>query len=356
MRIALLLLLLGASALVAPPPAILRPATVRRRAPPRATALSATATRTRTTRTAARRLNIHEEAALARLAQREPALRALRHDVCASLARTPTASEWAAAANVEASELASRLDEARRARAALVRANSGLVYAVANAYKRAVPAASLDDLAQEGVLGLVRAVDKFDPDRGLRLSTYATGWVRASMAAWLKRSGGTIRVPERVLDASTKAKRAEAAIGREVGRDATRAEVATRVGATVAAVDAARKAVDRVAVYSYDARLGAEGGGAGFTLADGVTDDEADASGAGDLRADLGAALAASLTAKELRVVRLRYGLDDGVLRSTRECAAVLGIGKESVRQICLKAFRKLRGTRLGAALLDYMD
>ena len=76
----------------------------------------------------------------------------------------------------------------------------------------------------------------------------------------------------------------------------------------------------------------------------------------GDLKADLTNALAAVLDDRELRVVRLRYGLDDGTERSTRECAAALGIGKESVRQICLKAFRKLRGTAQGSALLSHMD
>ena len=65
---------------------------------------------------------------------------------------------------------------------------------------------------------------------------------------------------------------------------------------------------------------------------------------------------AETLSERDLRVVRLRYGLDDGTVRSTRECAALLGIGKESVRQICLRAFRTLRGTAHGAALLDYMD
>ena len=75
-----------------------------------------------------------------------------------------------------------------------------------------------------------------------------------------------------------------------------------------------------------------------------------------DLKEALADALADALSERDLRVVRLRYGLDDGTARSTREVAALLGLGKESVRQICLRAFRTLRGTASGAALLDYMD
>ena len=70
----------------------------------------------------------------------------------------------------------------------------------------------------------------------------------------------------------------------------------------------------------------------------------------------MGAALAAALGDDELRVVRLRYGLDDGIVRSTRDCAQVLGVGRETVRQTCLRAFRRLRGTHAGEALLDYVD
>ena len=123
------------------------------------------------------------------------------------------------------------------------------------------------------------------------------------------------------------------------------------MGASTAAVEAAASALHGSRVVSYDAKT--TGGDSESDFVACLADEEC---AVGDLKADLTNALAAVLDDRELRVVRLRYGLDDGTQRSTRECAAALGIGKESVRQICLKAFRKLRGTAQGSALLSHMD
>ena len=126
-------------------------------------------------------------------------------------------------------------------------------------------------------------------------------------------------------------------------------DIALAVNSSAASVDAALAAAAR----STGAELDAPAIGdvsLGATLAD------ATELGGGDLRSDLGAALAAALGDDELRVVRLRYGLDDGIVRSTRDCAQVLGVGRETVRQTCLRAFRRLRGTHAGEALLDYVD
>ena len=302
-----------------------------------------------------RRLTLEEEGSLARLAQREITLQKVRYRLFRSLGRTPTADEWARAAlgdSGSATQLAKVRREARAAKTALVRANGGLVVAVARGYQassgrgRSEP---LDDLVQEGTLGLIRAVEKYDAARGLRFSTYATAWVRASISAWMKRGDSLIRVPDRVRDMGAKAYRASVTMSEDLGRDPTSSEVAETIGATKKAVEAAVASVAGARTVSLDAKARER------SLVDCIADDDCAVPG-GDLKTDLTVALSAILAEKELRVVRLRYGLDDGTLRSTRECAAILGIGKESVRQICLKAFRKLRGTPQGAVLLDYMD
>ena len=306
-----------------------------------------------------RRLTLEEEGRLACLAQREQALQVARYKLFRELGRTPTAEEWATATlgaeGGGAAALAERRREARAAKDALVRANGGLVVSIARGYQRlsggGARGESLDDLVQEGTLGLIRAVEKYDPGVGARFGTYATAWIKASISAWLKRGDSLIRVPTRVLDLGARARKSSAELSRDLGRDATSEEVADAIGA--ASASSVESAVDAVAgsrVVSYDAT--APTGDNAFLEC--IADDECVVTG--DLKTDLTAALAAILEPRELRVVRLRYGLDDGTLRSTRECASLLGIGKESVRQICLKAFRKLRGTTHGAALLDYMD
>ena len=304
-----------------------------------------------------RRLTLEEEGRLAGVAQREQALQAKRYALFQQLGRTPTADEWAKAAlgaDCSPQDLGRVRRESVAAKHALVRANGGLVVSIARGYQRLRTGAgveALDDLVQEGTLGLIRAVEKYEPERGIRFGTYATAWIKASISAWLKRGDAMIKVPSRVADLGLRAARSSSALQNDLGRDATAEEVARDLGASTAAVEAAASALHGSRVVSYDAS--AAGGDSESDFVACLADEEC---AVGDLKADLTNALAAVLDDRELRVVRLRYGLDDGTQRSTRECAAALGIGKESVRQICLKAFRKLRGTAQGSALLSHMD
>lgn len=304
-----------------------------------------------------RRLTLEEEGRLAGVAQREQALQAKRYALFQQLGRTPTADEWAKAAlgaDCSPQDLGRVRRESVAAKHALVRANGGLVVSIARGYQRLRTGAgveALDDLVQEGTLGLIRAVEKYEPERGIRFGTYATAWIKASISAWLKRGDAMIKVPSRVADLGLRAARSSSALQNDLGRDATAEEVARDLGASTAAVEAAASALHGSRVVSYDAKT--TGGDSESDFVACLADEEC---AVGDLKADLTNALAAVLDDRELRVVRLRYGLDDGTQRSTRECAAALGIGKESVRQICLKAFRKLRGTAQGSALLSHMD
>ena len=272
--------------------------------------------------------------------------RALNRPVTAAAARVKRLSRDE---EIKLADIAQRNGRrARRARAALVAANGGLAVALARAYANP-PYATADDLAQEAYLGLARAAERFDGTRGVRFSTYATPWVRAACAAWLRRTAYLTRVPERVATLAARARRASTRLEAAGGVAPSLDDIALAVNSSAASVDAALAAAAR----STGAELDAPAIGdvsLGATLAD------ATELGGGDLRSDLGAALAAALGDDELRVVRLRYGLDDGIVRSTRDCAQVLGVGRETVRQTCLRAFRRLRGTHAGEALLDYVD
>ena len=295
-----------------------------------------------------KRLSRDEEIKLADIAQRASRQKVKRDALAAELGRPPTAEEWAGRVKEHKCALARAQRNGRRARAALVAANGGLAVALARAYANP-PFATADDLAQEAYLGLARAAERFDGTRGVRFSTYATPWVRAACAAWLRRTAYSTRVPERVATLAARARRASTRLEAAGGVAPSLDDIALAVNSSAASVDAALAAAAR----STGAELDAPAIGdvsLGATLAD------ATELGGGDLRSDLGAALAAALGDDELRVVRLRYGLDDGIVRSTRDCAQVLGVGRETVRQTCLRAFRRLRGTHAGEALLDYVD
>ena len=192
-----------------------------------------------------RRLTLEEEGRLAGVAQREQALQAKRYALFQQLGRTPTADEWAKAAlgaDCSPQDLGRVRRESVAAKHALVRANGGLVVSIARGYQRLRTGAgveALDDLVQEGTLGLIRAVEKYDAARGLRFSTYATAWVRASISAWMKRGDSLIRVPDRVRDMGAKAYRASVTMSEDLGRDPTSSEVAETIGATKKAVEAA---------------------------------------------------------------------------------------------------------------------
>lgn len=295
------------------------------------------------------RLTAEQEAKLVYIAREERRIQRVRVELANRLGRFPTPVEWAqAAANVgDVDRLRALRQASVRAKHTLVEANAGLVASIARQYSRA----HAEDLIQEGTLGLIHAVDKFDPCRGVRLSTYATLWIRAAIVEWLRRSTGVISVPQRALDMNKKANREAEKLTVELGRSPTLGELEKRLGVTQSKLRRSRKvaklASSCVSLEQPDL--------VGCDIADSLESVSSD-SDPDRLRDALFLALETHLNDRELRVLRLRYGLDDGVLRSTRDTAELLGVSKESVRLTSLKAFRKLRGSDLGNALLDYME
>ena len=244
------------------------------------------------------------------------------------------------------------VEAGRRAHDHLAEANLRLVVSVARKYQNRGMA--LLDMIQEGNLGLIRSVGKFDHRRGYKFSTYATWWIRQAVSRALADQGRTIRIPVHMVETINKLVRRERAMVQELGRDATEDELAEALGMSVEKVMQARRASQEA--VSLDLPVGEEGD---TFLGDFVEDRNApaleDAVSENLLREQLGEALDA-LGDRESRVLRLRYGLDGGGPQTLEEVGKVFGVTRERIRQIEAKAIRKLRQPARSARLRDYLD
>jgi RNA polymerase sigma factor (sigma-70 family) len=304
----------------------------------------------------ARGLKKEEERGLAQMAQRLPALQLVPFELFERFGRTPTAEEWALEAlgpSGNASMLLAMLQEAKSAKTVLVCANTGLVVSIAKKYgKYRGSLGSVDDLVQEGFLGLIKALERYDVSKGVRFATYASYYIRGYIQDYVKTHDNGYRVPQNVLRLASKAEVEENALATMLGRDPTPEEVADRIGSSKRKVRYAVDAVANSRVMSIDKVIDSSKKGS-IPLGDMLADTEDSVSSL--LKDDIAVTLAGVLTEKELKVLSLRYGLIDGNPRLYSECSEAVGIAKETARQICIKALRKIRGTPEGAALVDYL-
>jgi RNA polymerase primary sigma factor len=238
------------------------------------------------------------------------------------------------------------------ARAQLINSNLRLVVSIARRYQG--HGLSLLDLIQEGSLGLMRAVDKFDPSRGLKFSTYATYWIRQSVGRAIADHGRTVRLPVHLGERLSRLARARQSLIQRLDRDPTPEEIASELGITPEQVTRAEQAA--LAPASLDEAHTDDGTGAlAEVIADPLEPTPLEQVAHGLLRDDLSEAMS-HLTQRERHILSLRYGLVGEVALTLEQIGQRLNLTRERVRQLESEALKKLRDPHLGRRLHGYFD
>ncbi len=252
----------------------------------------------------------------------------------------------------ERTRLEQRVREGELSRQKLIKANFRLVVSIAKKYiGRGV---SFLDLIQEGNIGLIRAVEKFDYTRGFKFSTYATWWIRQAITRAIADQGRTIRVPVHMCERINKLTRVSRQLVQELGREPTSDEIAKELNTTPRKVERIIKISQRP--LSLEMPVGEEQDShLGDFIPDEMTLGPNDAASHQLLREQMEEILT-SLSPREGRVLQLRFGLKDGKSHTLEEVGKKFGVTRERIRQIEAKALRKLRHPSRSRKLRDYLE
>ncbi len=268
------------------------------------------------------------------------------------LGRQPTREELLAKLQVTETEFKQKLHQGRCAKRRMIRSNLRLVVSIAKRYlNRGVP---FLDLIQEGALGLNRATEKFDPDKGYKFSTYAYWWIRQGITRTIANDARTIRLPIHIVEKLNKLKKAHRDLRRDLQRNPTEQELAEALDVTVEQLRSLQQVRRRS--LSLNHRVGkGEDTELMELLEDSNTKTPESKISENMMRQEITSVLSEVLTEREKDIITLRYGLTTGETHTLEEVGCIFNLSRERVRQIQTKAMRKLRRPQVASRLKGWL-
>jgi RNA polymerase sigma factor (RpoD-like family) len=293
-----------------------------------------------------------EEVELARRVKFLVEVEQLRDRLSKELGRYPTKLEIAQALGLNERQLDHRLHRSRTAKRKMIRSNLRLVVSIAKRYlNRGVP---FLDLIQEGALGLNRATEKFDPEKGYKFSTYAYWWIRQGITRTIANDARTIRLPIHIVEKLNKLKKAHRELRKELNRNPTEAELAQVLELTPDQLRNLQQVRRRS--LSLNHRVGkGEDTELMELLEDNSTRSPEAQMSETMMRQEISSVLGDVLTEREKDIISLRYGLTTGEPHTLEEVGGLFNLSRERVRQIQTKAMRKLRRPQVAARLKNWL-
>ncbi|KAL5067852.1 hypothetical protein RYX36_018739 [Vicia faba] len=297
-------------------------------------------------------LTFEQESQLVAQIQDLMRLEDLKTSLQSQFGRETTMAEWAESAGLNIRRLKAQLRHGTRSREKLIQANLRLVHYVAKSYQGR--GLSLEDLLQEGSTGLIKSVKKFTPQSGCRFASYAYWWIKQAMRKAVYHHSRTIRLPEKVYNKLSKVLEAKKLYMEEGNLNPSRKELARRVGIAAEKVDSLLF-VARIPI-SMQKTVGAE---TDTTFQEIIADtaiESPDMSVSKQLMKRHVLNILKLLRPKERRIIRLRFGFEDGEERSLSEIGEILGLSRERIRQLESRALYKLKKCLVGQGLEAYAD